>query len=341
MNTEKLPETLLEAVTYFADEARAHDFFVAMRWPDGVRCALCNSVNVGKLVVSTQDKPGRTLKSGKVIAPYSVTRRVWNCKACKKQFTAKVGSIFHDSALPLSKWLPALWLVVNAKNGVSSCELARSLGVTQKTAWHMGHRIRTSIQRGGGIVRMDGVVEVDESFIGGLARNMHKDRRARAIKGTGGAGKTAVMGLLQRHSEKNPVSRIVANVVPNVRGTVLKGEIRKYVLSGAEVQTDAASGYNNMPADFVHKVVDHAETYVKDGVHTNGLENFWSLLKRTIKGTYVHCAPFHLFRYLDEQTYRFNERKEDDQTRFLNAVKTTKDRRLTYRKLTGKSERKP
>ena len=337
MNTEQLPKSLIEAVAYFADESRSHDFLVAMRWPDGVRCAHCNSKNIGKLVVSIENKKGRTLKSGKVIEPYTITRRVWNCKACKQQFTAKVGTIFAESPLPLAKWLPAFWLVVNAKNGVSSCELARSLGITQKSAWHMGHRIRTSIQRGGGIVRMDGVVEVDESFIGGLARNMHKDKRAQKIKGTGGTGKTAVMGLLQRHSEKKS-SRVVANVIPNVRGEVLKGEIRKYVLAGAEVQTDAWTGYNNMPSDYVHRVVDHAESYVQDGVHTNGLENFWSLLKRTIKGTYVHCAPFHLFRYLDEQTYRFNERKGDDQARFVDAVKTTKDRRLTWKKLTGKSK---
>ncbi|MEI6165465.1 MAG: IS1595 family transposase [Planctomycetota bacterium] len=335
MNTDELPKTLLQAVTHFADEGRAHDFLVAMRWPGGVRCAHCNSENIGKLSVSVVK--GKTDKDGKP-KPDKV-RRVWNCKECKQQFTAKIGTIFAESALPLSKWLPALWLVVNAKNGVSSCELGRALGVTQKTAWFMGHRIRTSIQRGGGIVRMDGVVEVDESFIGGLARNMHADKRAQKIKGTGGKGKTAVMGLLQRHSEKNPVSRVVTNVIPNTRHEVLSGEIRKYVLKGAELQTDAHAGYLGMD-DYTHKVVDHAECYVKDGVHTNGLENYWCLLKRTIKGTYVHCAPFHLFRYLDEQTYRFNERKGDDRARFVDAVQTTKNRRLTWKKLTGKSDQK-
>ena len=236
MNTEKLPETLLEVVTYFADEARAHAFFVAMRWPDGVRCVHCGSETVGKLVTATVK--GKEGKPDKV-------RRLWNCAACKRQFTAKVGTIFHDSPLPLCKWLPAYWLIVNAKNGISSCELARALGVTQKTAWHMGHRIRTAIQRGGGIIRMDGIVEVDESFIGGLARNMHKDRRARAIKGTGGAGKTAVMGLLQRHSADNPVSRVIAKVVPNVRRHVLITEIQKHVATGTEVHTDAAGGYKH------------------------------------------------------------------------------------------------
>lgn len=162
MTTENLPASLIEAVTYFANEDVAHDFLVNMRWPDGVRCAHCNSELIGKLV-----------KSGK--------RRVWNCKSCKRQFTVKVGTIFEDSPLSLSKWLPALWLVVNAKNGISSCELARALKVTQKSAWFMGHRIRTAIQRGGGIVRADGVFECDESFIGGKARNMHPHKRAEKI----------------------------------------------------------------------------------------------------------------------------------------------------------------
>ena len=335
MNTDSLPKTLLQAVTYFANEGRAHDFLVSMRWPDGVQCAHCQSANIGKLVVTIVT--GGLDKNGK--QKPNRERRVWNCKACKKQFTAKIGTIFADSPLPLSKWLPAFWLVVNAKNGVSSCELARSLGITQKSAWHMGHRIRKSIQRGGGIVHMDGVVEVDESFIGGKARNMHADKRAQKIKGTGGTGKTAVMGLLQRHSEKNPVSRVVTNVIANTRHEILSGEIRKYVLKGSEIQTDAHAGYVGMD-EYCHKVVDHAECYVKDGVHTNGLENYWSLLKRTLKGTYVHCAPFHLFRYLDEQNYRFNERKENDQSRFLGAMETVKNRRLTWKNLTGKSERK-
>jgi len=154
MSTNFTGESLLEAVTFFADEDRAHDFFVNLRWPDGVRCVHCGSDNVGKLSVSETKK--------------GTVRRVWNCKACKKQFTAKMGTVFAESPLPLSKWLPALWLIVNAKNGTSSCELARALKITQKSAWFMGHRIRTAFQRGGGIVRADGVYEVDESFIGGL-----------------------------------------------------------------------------------------------------------------------------------------------------------------------------
>ena len=162
-----------------------------MRWPDGVRCAHCGSANVGGLSKSTT-------KGGTI-------RRVWNCKACRKQFTAKMGTVFAESPLPLSKWLPALWLVVNAKNGISSCELARALKITQKSAWFMGHRIRTAIQRGGGIVRADGVFECDESFIGGQARFMHADvKEKRGIKqGSSIQGKTAVMALSDRHTKSH------------------------------------------------------------------------------------------------------------------------------------------
>lgn len=245
MNTEELPESLLEAVAYFSDEDRAHEFFVNMRWPDGVRCAHCGSENVGKLV-----------KSG--------NRRVWNCKACRKQFTAKIGTVFAESPLPLSKWLPALWLVVNAKNGVSSCELARALKITQKSAWFLGHRIRQAIQRGGGIVNADGVFEVDESFIGGLSRNMHADKRKEKIKGTGAAGKSVVMGLLARHSEKMPVSQAVTRVVSSTKAVSLMAHVREHIPAGAEVHTDTWVGYKHMSPEYAHKVVDHAECYVKE-----------------------------------------------------------------------------
>lgn len=316
MNTNFTGESLLEAVTFFSDEDRAHDFFVAMRWPDGVRCALCGSANVGGMSKSKT-------KGGTV-------RRLWNCKACRKQFTAKMGTVFAESPLPLSKWLPALWLVVNAKNGISSCELARALKITQKSAWFMGHRIRTAIQRGGGIVNSNGIFECDESYIGGKVRNMHHGKAKAKGLGTGGKGKAIVMGLLARHSEKLPHSKAVMRVVSSTKSVELRQHIREHIPVGSEVHTDTHPSYESLVPDYAHKVVDHAECYVKDGVHTNGLENFWSLLKRTIKGMYVHVEPFHLFRYLDEQTFRFNERKDEngDAGRFLNAV--------TSKKLTAK-----
>ncbi len=323
MTTENLPETLLEAVTFFSDERRAHDFFVAMRWPEGVKCNHCGSQDIGALVVAGKKR----------------NRFLWNCKCCKKQFTAKQGTIFEDSPLPFSKWLPAVWLIVNAKNAISSCELARSLGITQKSAWHMGHRIREAIHRGGGIFEAGQTVQADESYIGGQARFMHWDvKEAKGITQGHNPAKTPVMALLAKHSRKG--SQVVARVPMDAPS---KGEanafVRKYVLKGAEVHTDEATIYGDLAPDFVHRVVNHAECYVKNGVHTNGLENYWSLLKRGIKGTHVHVAAFHLFRYLDDQNYRFNERKDNDQGRFLGAVRTAKNRRLTWKRLTGQPEK--
>lgn len=315
MNTDELPKTQLEAIRFFADADKCHDFAVAMRWPDGVRCAHCESENIGALVIV-----------GK--------RRLWNCKACKKQFTVKVKSIFEDSPLGLDKWLPALWMIVNAKNGISSCEMARALGVTQRTAWFMGHRIRTSMHNG--IFGLSGHVEADETYIGGKARNMHAAKRREKITGTGGKDKTAVQGLLER-TAGNKASRVQLNVVATTKRAELQGNVRKYVLKGSEVSTDALKSYSGLAEDFTHQVVYHAVEYVRGNVHTNGLENFWSLLKRTVKGTYVRPEPFHLFRYLDEQAFRFNERKDEngDQGRFLTVMKSVAGRRLTYKTLTA------
>lgn len=331
MQPENAPASLLECITYFADEDRAHDFFVTMRWENGIRCVHCQSENIGSLSRSVT-------KSGTV-------RRVWNCKNCHKQFTAKMGTIFAESPLPLSKWLPALWLITNAKNGISSCELARALKITQKSAWFMGHRIRAAIQRGGGIINdATGVFEVDESFIGGAARNMHYAKKQAVTGGKAkmGAkqGKSIVMGLLARHSATNPHSKVVTRVVSSTKSVDLRPHIEKHVPAGAEVHTDAHGGYSDLGMDYRHRVVDHAERYVDMGVHTNGLENYWCLLKRTLGGTYVHCQPFHLFRYLDEQTYRFNARRDEDgdRGRFLEVTQTAVGRRLTWKNLTAKEE---
>jgi hypothetical protein len=269
-------------------------------------------------------------------------RRVWNCKGCKKQFTIKVGTIFEDSPLGLDKWLPAVWMIVNDKNGISSCELHRGLGVTQKTAWFMLHRIRLAIQQGS-MVSIGGEgkrVEVDETYIGGLSRFMHKDRRDKTIKRPGQHDKTAVQGLLERNAKG--CSKVVAKVIPNARAVVVQGNIRKYVLKGTEVITDSLCAYKRLDqsGDYSHEVIDHAVAYVRGHVHTNGLENFWSLLKRAIKGTYVSVEPFHLFRYLDEQSFRYNERKNEDgdRGRFLAAIGGIFGKGLRYAKLIGKDE---
>jgi len=265
-------------------------------------------------------------------------RRVWTCKGCKKQFTIKVGTIFEDSPLTLDKWIPAVWMIVNDKNGISSCELHRGLGVTQKTAWFMLHRIRLAMQTGT-FTKMGGIVEADESFIGAKARNMHKDVKQRKNIKTGGVSMTAVMGVLERGKD-GKASRVKTDVLRGRKRPELQGKVREYVLKGSEVHTDALRSYNGLDADYVHEVIDHARAYVRGHVHTNGLENFWSLLKRAIKGTYVNVEPFHLFRYLDEQAFRFNERKDKDgdRGRFLTAMQGTFGKGLRYSKLIGKEE---
>ena len=236
----------------------------------------------------------------------------------------------EDSPLGLDKWLVAMWLVANCKNGISSCEIERALGITQKSAWHLMHRIRLSMRDDVFGSKLGGEVEADESFIGGKARNMHVSERKRRITGTGTKDKTAVMGILERGG------KVRATVVPNRRKGTLQAEVRKHVEAGAALYTDALLSYEGLAGDYAHQVVDHAVQYVDGRVHTNGLENFWSLLKRGISGTYVSVEPFHLFRYLDEQAFRFNNRKATDADRFNMALMGIVGKRVTYKSLTGK-----
>jgi transposase-like protein len=283
------PQTLQQAIIYFAKPENCISFLVQLRWPDGATCPICDGKEVS----------------------YLSTRRLWKCKGCKKQFSIKVGSLMEDSAISLDKWLAAIWIIASAKNGVSSYEIARSLGITQKSGWFLLHRIRLAMQTGS-FQKLCGEVEVDETVIGGLSRNMHISKRKHL--GTGGAGKVAVMGLLERHGE------VRAQVIENVRRETLQPEVRNNVEQGAQLYTDAWVAYTGLSAEYVHEVINHSESYVRGRVHTNGIENFWSLLKRTIKGTYVSIEPFHLFRYLDEQSFRFNTRKGTDADRFVKAA---------------------
>lgn len=311
MNESNIPETQLEAVRYFSDLTTCHDFMVRMRWNKGITCPRCGSDQIGSF-------------SGK--------RMVSNCKGCKKQFTVKVGTIFEDSPLKLNKWLPAVWMIVNAKNGISSCELARSIGVTQKTAWFMLHRIRKAMQDGC-FTKMEGRVESDETFIGGRSRFMHKERKK---KQSGWKGMSPVQGLLERTTVRR-ASRVKLKVLKTTRKHEVQGNVREYVLKGSEVHTDALRSYIGMDADYIHQVIDHAICYAKGHVHTNGLENFWCLLKRMLKGTYVNVEPFHLKGYLDEQAFRFNERKDDDAGRFVKALSGIVGRGIRYVELIGKT----
>jgi len=303
---KSLPTNLIEAIRYFSDLDICTEFVSGLRWPNGPHCPDCGCVEFS----------------------YLTTRRLWKCKACKRQYSVKIGTIFEDSKLGLDKWLPAVWLIANSKNGISSHELGRALGVTQKSAWFMLHRIRLAMQTGS-FDKLDGAVEVDETFIGGKARNMHKHVRARKITGTGGKDKTVVVGVKQRGGEMR------AAVVPDTKGPTLRRHVAANVERGAAVYTDALRSYSGLDKDFTHETVDHAECYVDGQVHTNGAENFWSLLKRGLHGTYVHVEPFHLFRYLDERVFTFNQRDLTDLGRFTAVLSLASGRRLTYAELTG------
>jgi transposase-like protein len=252
-----------------------------------------------------------------------------------------VGTILEDSPIKFDKWICAFWLIANAKNGVSSYEVGRALGVTQRTGWFMLQRIRLALQNGT-IVKIGGTVEVDETFIGGRARLMNAKSRANraADMKTGQWHLTPVQGLLERSTKDKP-SRVILNRVENNKTSVLDPNVRKYVLKGSTVNTDQLASYKDLGDEYTHNVINHAECYARGRVHTNGIENFWSLLKRTIKGTYVSVEPFHLFRYLDEQAFRFNERKDDDQGRFLKAIAGMVGKRLTWVKLVSGEEQLP
>jgi transposase-like protein len=329
MNTEtKTPTTLMEAVKYFADTEVSQAFFVNVRWPAGVCCPHCGSTDVA----------------------YLKNQRRWQCrdKHPRRQFSAKVGTIFEESPLPLEKWLVCIWLEINAKNSISSCELARALGITQKSAWFMLHRVRIALASGS-FEQMGGDgsagVEADETYVGGLSKNMHRSKRAK-LRGTGGFDKAAVAGLLERsvveHKDgKRKVARpskVVASVIPNTQSQTLHPIIYRNVQKGSALFTDAHRAYFGLSSDFVHGVIDHAEKYVDGNIHTNGLENFWTLFKRCIKGTHVSVEPFHLQAYLDSEIFRFNNRKMTDRGRFVTAMPGVIGKRLTYKALIGAVE---
>jgi transposase-like protein len=312
----KKPKTLQQAIIHFADPDNCLAFMVKLRWPDGVvTCPTC----------------------GREDAVFLRNQRKWQCKNVHnhRQFSVKVGTIMEDSAIPLDKWLIAIWMIANCKNGVSSYEVARALGVTQKSAWFMLHRVRLAMQTRS-FIKLGGPgseVEVDETFIGGAARFMHADKRKRRITETGTKDKVAIMGMLERGGE------VRAAVVGNRRKHALQSNIRAHVKAESAIYTDALMSYQGLrEQNFQHEVIDHAEGYVNGQVHTNGLENFWSLLKRGLKGTYVSVEPFHLFRYLDEQVFRYNFRGlAHDGLRFEHVASHVLGKRLTYAEVTGKT----
>jgi hypothetical protein len=317
-------KTLAQAIQHFADSENCRQFMVFVRWPDGTpKCPYCGATKL------------TWLAKAKVYRCYGDHK--------KQKFSLKVGTVFEDSPIGLDLWLPAVWLLANCKNGISSYELARDLGVTQKSAWFMLHRIRTAMQTNS-FLKMGGPdagpIEVDETFVGGKIKNMHQSQARKKFYGvprSGASGKAIVMGMRDRETRQ-----IRAHVIPNVRRATLQGEILKHVEKKSKIFTDAAIGYYNLSAqDFIHETVNHMEEYVRGEVHTQGIENFWSLLKRGLNGTYVAVEPFHLDKYVAEQVFRFNNRATkdnplNDADRFTLAVSQIAGKRLTYAELTGK-----
>ncbi len=310
----KKPRTLQQAIVHFADADNCQQFMVSKRWPDGVICPTCGSKEVR----------------------FISTRRMWECKTQhpKKQFSVKIGTIFEDSPISLSKWLTAVWMIANCKNGVSSYEVGRAIGVTQKSAWFMMHRIRLAMQSDK-FVKLGGKgkeVEVDEAFIGGKSRGMHQHVRELRQITKGDKGKTPVLGILERGGN------VRAHVISSRKKKPLQAEVREHVAVNSTLFTDALPSYEGLIRHYKHQVIDHAIAYVDGKVHTNNLENFWSLLKRGLRGTYVSVEPFHLFRYLDEQAFRYNLRKKPmtDGDRFEFVSSHVLGKRLTYAELTGK-----
>lgn len=286
------PKTLQDAIQYFSDEQTCIDTVAAMRWPNGKPvCPAC--AFQGHYYLASQKR--------------------WKCKDCGKQFSVKLGTIFEDSAIPLNKWLVAVWLIANCKNGISSYEIGRSIGVTQKSAWFMLHRIRLAMADSS-FTKIGGegsTVEIDETYVGGKLSNISASRRRkRGIWGSGrglSAGKAVVMGILDRETRQ-----VRAIPIPSAKRKILEPEVRKHVAVGTQLMTDDWPAYFYLSDTYVHNIIKHSVEYVNGHVHTNGIENFWSLLKRGLTGTYISVEPFHLQAYVEEQVFRYNNRGNKD-----------------------------
>jgi transposase-like protein len=306
------PDTLREAIIWFADFEHCRQFMLELRWSDGVvKCPRCGSERL----------------------LWIAKERVWKCygKHDHAKFSLKTGTIFEDSPIPLEKWLPAAWLLINCKNGISSYELSRGLGITQKSTWFMLHRIRLAM-RDGGFNILSGEVEIDETFIGRKARNMHAAKRAEKTQGRGPDGKEIVFGMVERGG------KVIAGHVDTRKKKDLQPLIRERIQAGTAIFSDELKSYDGLESDYQHAVINHAVEYVNGNVHTNTMENFWSLLKRGLHGTYISVEPFHLFRYIDEQAFRYNNRHDTDAERFASVTKQIVGRRIPYKELTGKTE---
>ncbi|HZL27134.1 MAG TPA: IS1595 family transposase [Acidobacteriaceae bacterium] len=305
------PKTLTEAIRYYSDELTCIKAVAELRWENGIPvCPKCQTAE--------GDRKHYWLANVKR----------WKCYSCRKQFSVKVGSIFEDSALSLDKWLCALWMLTNCKNGVSSYEVSRATGMGQKAAWFVLQRLRhTMNDTFTGM--LDGTVQIDECYIGGKPINMHEKRRQQIGQHD---HKTAVMGMIETGTRQAR-----AHVIPNAKRETLQKAILERVGFGSTLHTDSAAGYDRMDMRYIHEQVNHANEYVRGNVSTQAVENFWSCLKRTLNGTYIAVEAFHMNKYLAEQCFRFNNRiGMNDGDRFVKALSQVGGKRLTWKELTGK-----
>ena len=297
----------MDAVKQFGDDDKAEAWFIAQRWPDGMECVYCDSSNVVR-------------RNAKRKTP------LYRCNECRKDFTVKVGTVMEGSNLSLSKWAVAFYLVTTNLKGVSSMKLHRDLGISQKAAWFMVHRIRET-WKDETTVKFVGPVEADETAIGGVEKNKHADKKLHA--GRGSAGKSIVHGILDRET-----NQVVAGVVDSPDAATLQGRVLAATAPTAQVYTDEATAYAGLLRR--HVTIQHsAGEYVRDMAHTNGIESFWALLDRGIMGTFHHVSPKHLNRYVSEFSGRHNDRPLDTERQMQRIANGMVGQRLKYGELVG------